>query len=52
VWLIGVEWVKDNSEWCCKVEDCAKKYNTKWLLNLLEKMHRLATKKRFSFNAP
>ncbi len=52
-WLTGVEWVKDDSQWCCKVKDCAKKYNTKWLLTThLKKMHSLATKKGFSFNAP
>jgi hypothetical protein len=31
---LGVEWVKDDSKWCCKVEDYAKKYNTKWLLTV------------------
>lgn len=32
VWLIGIDWVKDNSKWCYKVEDCANEYNMKWLL--------------------
>jgi hypothetical protein len=40
--------VKENSKWCCKVENCVKKYNTKWLLTTqLKKMHSLATKKGF-----
>ncbi len=29
---LGVEWVKEGSKWCCKVEDYTKKYNMKWLL--------------------
>ncbi len=43
---LGVKWVKDNSKWCCKVEDYAEKQNTKWLLIVhLKKMHSLATEK-------
>jgi hypothetical protein len=29
---LGVQWVKDNSKWCCKVKDCANKYSVKWPL--------------------
>ncbi len=43
---LGVESVKDNSKWCCKVEDCTKKYSTKqFLIVHLKKMHNLTTGK-------
>jgi hypothetical protein len=43
---LGVEWVKDGSKWCCKVEDCINKYSVKWLLTVhFKKMHNLTTEK-------
>lgn len=43
---LGVEWVKEGSKWCCKVEDYIKKYNMKWLLiACLKKMHNLVVEK-------
>lgn len=43
---LGVEWVKDDSKWCCKVKDCTKKYSAKGLLIMhLKKVHSLAVEK-------
>ncbi len=43
---LGIERLKDDSKWCCKVEDYMEKYNMKWLLTThSKKMHSLALEK-------
>jgi hypothetical protein len=42
----GVDWVKEGSKWCCKVEECKESYATKWVLIVhLRRVHEFIVEK-------